>query len=132
MMDLLSKAELFAESRPRYEDVPIGKRALRIGEMTAAGRDVFISAASEGAPLSEFQARMVVATAINDVGDLVFTADDIANLRRLPPGILNELASTAARLNGIGQQALEDAEKNSEAAPSGDSQSDSPLPTEFP
>jgi hypothetical protein len=132
MMDLLSKAELFAESRPRYEDVPIGKRALRISEMSAAGRDVFLTAASATAPLSEFQARMVVCTAIDDAGDLVFTVDDIPNLRRLPPRVLNELADTAARLNGIGQQALEDAEKNSEAAPSGDSQSDSPLPTESP
>ncbi|WP_131224915.1 hypothetical protein [Achromobacter marplatensis] len=124
-MKLLTKDELFTQNAPRHEDVPVGKRVLRIGEITAAGRDVFMSATKPGAPLSEFQARLVVATAVDEAGALVFTEEDIANLRRMPAGILNSLAGAAARLNGIGPQALEEAEKNSGAAQSGGSRSGS-------
>lgn len=126
MMELMTKQDLFAAAAPKFEDVPVGARALRIGEITAAGRDTFLASAKEGAPLSEFQARLVVATAIDDAGALVFTEDDVVNLQRLPSGVLNTLAGVAARLNGIGPQALEDAEKNSGAAQSGDSPSASP------
>lgn len=128
-MDLLNKDEFFKAAAVRHEDVPVGKRLLRLGELTADGRDMFLTSIPTGANLAEFQARLVAATAIDDAGALVFTAADIENLRRLPAGVLNTLANAASRLNGIGQQALEDAEKNSEAAQSGDSQSGSPSPS---
>lgn len=124
-MKLLTKAELFTENAPRHEDVPVGKRVLRVSEITAEGRDIFLSAAKAGAPLSEFQARLVVATTVDESGALVFTEADIGNLQRLPAGVLNDLAGAASRLNGLGQQAMEGAEKNSEAAPSGASHSGS-------
>lgn len=128
MMELLKKDEFFAqaESQPQHEDVPIGDRHLRIGAITAAGRDVFLGEMQAGAPLSVFQARLVAATAIDDAGALVFTAADVENLVRLPSVTLNRLAEVAARLNGIGPTALEDAEKNSVAAQSGASPSASP------
>ena len=120
-MKLLTKSELFTEHAPRYEDVPVGKRVLRISEITAEGRDVFLSATKPGAHLSEFQARLVVATAVDEEGALVFTEADIGNLQRLPAGILNELARAAAQVNGVGQQAMEVAEKNSGTARGGGS-----------
>ena len=96
-------------------------------EMSGLSRDAFIAqqAQRKNAPLSEAQAELLVLTVVDERGELVFDAGDVAALRAQSFVALNRIADAAMILNGMKPNAVEDAAKNSGAAPSGDSGSDS-------
>ncbi|WP_186270013.1 hypothetical protein [Burkholderia gladioli] len=99
---------------------------VRIGVMSGKAREVLMDSLAEQQPLSRFQALMLASTIVDDAGSPIFSADDVEQLRGKSTEVLVRLVEVAMRLNKIGQTAVEEAEKNSGAAPSGSSGSDSP------
>ncbi|MBU9173982.1 MULTISPECIES: hypothetical protein [Burkholderia] len=99
---------------------------VRIGVMSGKAREVLMDSLAEQQPLSRFQALMLASTIVDDAGMPIFSADDVEQLRGKSTEVLVRLVEVAMRLNKIGQTAVEEAEKNSGAAPSGSSGSDSP------
>lgn len=99
---------------------------VRIGVMSGKAREILMDSLAEQQPLSRFQALMLASTVVDDAGTPIFSADDVEQLRGKSTEVLVRLVEVAMRLNKIGQTAVEEAEKNSGAAPSGSSGSDSP------
>lgn len=90
--------------------------------MDGRARDVFQAAMQDGdKSVSYFQATLLVATVVGEDAKPLFTADDIDWLRNKSSAALTRVGRIAERINGFGAAAVEEAEKNSEAAPSGSS-----------
>jgi hypothetical protein len=107
-------------------DVPEWGGQVAVAVMSGAARDEFGQANDAGSKSpSYFEAALVVATAVGDDGKPLFTADDIPLLQQRSATVVSRIAAASMKLNGIGITATEDAEKNSDAAPSGSSGSDS-------
>ncbi|HIC7213955.1 MULTISPECIES: hypothetical protein [Burkholderia cepacia complex] len=99
-----------------------------VAEMTGAARDAFY-AARDGADknaISESQAQLLKATVVDDAGQPVLDDGDINALRAQGSAVLDRIADAAMKINGMTATAVDDAAKNSAAAPSGDSGSASP------
>jgi hypothetical protein len=93
-----------------------------VSEMSGLARDAFYAKREAGkVPISESQASLLLATVVDESGALVLDESDIANLRAQGTAAIDRIANVAIRLNGMQQAAVEDAVKNSAAAPSGDS-----------
>lgn len=127
-MSLLSKDAILGASDIISEDVPVPEwgGSVRICVMSGLARDVFVS--GEGKPdagFSDFQARLLVATAVDGAGERIFEPADVERLQAKSRTVLDRLTTVAMRLNGIGHQAQEDIAKNSGAAQSGGTGSDS-------
>lgn len=98
---------------------------LIVSEMSGTARDAFY-AAREGVtklPVSESQAQLLLASVVDEAGNLVLDEGDIASLRTQSSIALDRIAGVAMRLNAMLPTSVEDAAKNSAAAPSGDSPS---------
>ncbi|WP_144149348.1 hypothetical protein [Paraburkholderia sp. BCC1884] len=120
---ILSANDLTAED----VDVPEWGGSVRITVMSGAARDAFqgqMSASDKS--ISYFHNSLLVATAVGEDGAPLFTVADMEALRTKSAAVVTRVANVAERLNGFGAKAVETAEKNSEAAPSGSSGSDSP------
>ncbi|MFM0330654.1 hypothetical protein [Paraburkholderia strydomiana] len=97
-----------------------------VSEMSGLARDAFYAKREAGkVPISESQASLLLATVVDESGALVLDESDIANLRAQGTAAIDRIANVAIRLNGMQPAAVEDAVKNSAAAPSGDSGSNS-------
>lgn len=128
-MTLLSREAILGASQSKTEDVDVAEwgGAVRIAVMSGAARDAFTERqASEKQPYSVFQARLIVATAVDEHGQALFTEADIEALRGKHISVLDRLVAVALRVNGMQAGAVEAAEKNSAAAPSGASGSGLP------
>lgn len=123
-MGFLSKDQILAASDIQIEDVDVKEwgGSVRVAVMSGRARDQFLAMNStKETEYSLFQARLLSATVIDEVGNPLFTADDIEALRGKSRIVLDQLTSVATRINSMGVEAVGDATKNSEAAPSGDS-----------
>lgn len=132
-MTLLSKAAILGALDLKTEDVEVAEwgGTVRVAMMSGKARDEFFARQGEGGlPISQFSATVLVATIVDEHGKTVFDESDIDALRAKSPDALDRVLTVAMRLNGIGPKATEEAEKNSGAAPSGDSGSVSPSPSE--
>lgn len=97
-----------------------------VSEMSGLARDAFYAKREAGkVPISESQANLLLATVVDESGAQVLDESDIANLRAQGTAVIDRIVSVAVRLNGMQPEAVEDAAKNSAAAPSGDSGSSS-------
>jgi hypothetical protein len=97
-----------------------------VSEMSGLARDAFYAKKEAGkVPISESQADLLLATVVDESGALVLDGSDIANLRAQGTAVMDRIVAVAVRLNGMQPAAVEDAVKNSSAAPSGDSGSSS-------
>lgn len=97
-----------------------------VSEMSGLARDAFYAKKEGGkVSVSESQADLLVATVVDETGALVLDESDIANLRAQSVVALDRIVGVAMRLNAMQPAAVEDAVKNSAAAPSGDSGSSS-------
>ncbi|MDR5825791.1 hypothetical protein [Caballeronia sp. LZ043] len=126
---MLNRSQIFATNDLKSEviDVPEWGGQVKVVVMTGLARDAFQKANSE-APrgVSFFEGTLIVATVVGDDDQPLFTEDDIPLLQQRSAAVVSRIAAVAMRINGLGVKATEDAEKNSEAAPSGSSGSDSP------
>lgn len=66
-------------------------------------------------------AALIAYSVVNENGERMFTNEDIPTLCKKSFAVLTKVGAVALRVNGIGNEALEKFEKNSEAAPGGDS-----------
>lgn len=100
-----------------------------VSELSGLARDAFHARKdmNKSVPISESQADLLIATIVDESGALVFDESDIAALRAQSIGAIDRLVAVAVRLNGMQANAVEEVVKNSEAAPSGVSGSDSAL-----
>lgn len=123
-MAILSKAEILGAVDIRTEDVPVPEwgGTVRVSLMSGLARDKLLERAGTGSiPVSQYQASILVATVVSEDGQALFDADDVELLRRKSKLALDRVFDAAMRLNALGDEAKDDAEKNSEAAQSGDS-----------
>lgn len=132
-MTTLSKDAILGANDIKTEVVSIPEwgGSVRVSVMSGLARDAFM-AMQEGKASghSVFQAHLLAATLVSDDGSLIFTEADIGALRAKSRVVLDKLVDVALRINGMTVTAIEDAEKNSDAAQSGDSGSGSPSPSE--
>jgi hypothetical protein len=98
-----------------------------VSEMSGLARDSFYAKkeAKKDMLISESQAALLVATVVDESGAQVLDEADVTGLRAQSSVALDRLVAVAVRINGMQANATEDAAKNSAAAPSGDSGSDS-------
>ncbi|WP_153135174.1 hypothetical protein [Paraburkholderia agricolaris] len=125
---MLTKEQIFAARDLQTEDVDVpewgGK--VRISVMSGRTREALMALLQEPQAMSRFQALVLASTVVGDDGAVVFSEGDIEQLRDKSTDVLVRLVDVAMRLNKIGAKATEEVEKNSEAAMSGSSGSDSP------
>ena len=132
-MALLSKAAILGAVDLKTEDVEVPEwgGTVRVVMMSGKTRDEFFGRQGEDkVPYSQFAASVLVATVIDEDGKTVFEEGDVESLRAKSQAAMDRVLAVSLRLNGIGPNAAEAAEKNSGAAPSGDSGSASPSPSE--
>lgn len=104
---------------------------LRIRSLTAAGRGVFIKQSaqlkeqnkSESETAGDMERLIVILTAIDEEGNPLFAAGDMAVLGEFNADIISRCAEVGMRISGMTAKAAEDAAKNSEPAPSSGSTS---------
>ncbi|WP_205752947.1 hypothetical protein [Cupriavidus oxalaticus] len=128
-MTILSKAAILAAVDLTTEDIEVPEwgGTVRVAMMSGKARDDFFGRQGEGkVPYSQFSASVVVATVVDEAGQPLFDEADIEALRAKSQAAMDRVLAVSLRLNGIGQNATAEAEKNSGAAPSGDSGSGSP------
>lgn len=100
--------------------------SLLVSEMSGLARDAFYAKKESGkVSISQSQADLLLATVVDEAGALVFDETDVATLQAQGSAVLDRIVSVAVRINGMQPAAVEEAVKNSEAAPSGDSGSNS-------
>ncbi|KVS62675.1 hypothetical protein [Burkholderia cepacia] len=89
-----------------------------VGVMGGAARDALMDALTKPQSLSRFHATMLASTIVDEQAKPIFSVDDVEALAGKNPDVMARVVSIAMRLNGIGQKAVAEAEKNSDAAPS--------------
>lgn len=132
-MPILSKAAILGAVDLETEDVEVPEwgGSVRVAVMSGLARDKFIGLQGDGGvPYSVFTARVLVSTLVDEAGAPLFDEADIESLRGKNQAAMDRVLAVALRLNGMAAGAVEKAEKNSEAAQSGDSGSGSPSPSE--
>lgn len=133
MSTALSKAAIQAASDIKTElvDVPEWGGAVAVRQLTGTERDAFeaqlMRTTADGkreADLANMRAKLCAHCIVDGVtGDRLFGDDEIAQLGGKSASALDRVFKVAQRLNGMGADAVGDAEKNSVAAPSGSSTS---------
>lgn len=105
-----------------------------VSEMSGLARDAFYAKreANKKVPVSESQADLLLATVVDESGASVLDESDIAALQAQSSVAVDRIAAVAIRLNGLGQKAVEDAAKNSEAGQKSDSGTGSASTSESP
>lgn len=131
LMKLLDRAAFFAAEDSKFEDVPVPQLGgmVRIRVLSGEARDAFNayikSFGDEPRQASAINAALLVQTCIEESGEPMFTLEDIDAIRKKSVGALDVMAAAAMRINGMGVEAVPEAEKNSESDQSDDSGSDS-------
>lgn len=128
-MNYLTKDQILGAHDAVTEDVPVPEwgGTVRVAVMSGLARDAFMAMQGDGGvPLSQFQARVLVCTVVDADGRCIFSEADVEALRGRNQEAIDRVVTVAMRLNKLGVAAVEEAEKNSGAAPSGDSGSSSP------
>lgn len=125
-----SKLAILSTAHLKTESVPVPEWGegvtVLVSEMSGVARDAFFLKKGAGkVPISESQADLLLATVVDESGELILDESDVAALRAQGAIAMDRIAAVAVRLNGMGPAAVEDAVKNSAAAPSGDLPSDS-------
>lgn len=137
-MGLLSRESILAsEDLPReLLSVPEWGGDVWVRTLTGAERDAFeasnVRVTGKGRNVkrepnvANFRARLAVLVCCDEQGKRLFADADAAALGRKSSAALDRIADVALRLNGMTEEAAEEAEGNSQSAPSGASISPSP------
>lgn len=135
-MTLLTKSSILGASDLKHEDVHVPQwgGTVRVRSMTGMERDEFRTALGQmnngaGVPVGQFAAVLLAACIVDEAGERLFSAEDVAALQRKSAASLDAPAAVAMRLNGLGAGAVEAAVKNYASGQSVDSGSDSPSPS---
>lgn len=118
----LTREQIFAASDLKTEivDVPEWGGSVIVRTMTGTDRDAFegtlVTAAEDGkrsADLSNMRAKLVAMTVVDDNGDRVFSAEDVAAIGQKSASAIDQVFKVAQRLNGMGASAVSEEVKNS-------------------
>lgn len=99
-----------------------------VREMTGKTRDQYdswVMANQEEKNWKEMRARVVIATVVDEKGQLMFEDIDIPDLLKHSGALLTKVASVGIRLSGLDSRSVEDRAKNSSNVPGEDSSSSS-------
>lgn len=106
-------------------EVPEWGGSVMVRTMTGADRDAFedsmvtVGADGKRTPnMSNMRAKLVAMTAVDEAGNRLFSAGDVEYLSRKSADALNRVFEAAQRINGMGAEAEQVAEKNSESGQS--------------
>jgi hypothetical protein len=142
-MGLLTKEQIKAADKKKFVDVPIKEWGgdVRIRELSASERDMWESEGiltEVGDPdetgaqkvTAKFnpkhvRARLVVRCIVDANGKRMFADDEVAAVGSLSASTVEKLFEAAKKINAIDAKDIEELEKNSDAALSGDSSSNS-------
>ena len=117
----LSRDQILEASdlKTQVAEVPEWGGSVIVRTMTGADRDTFennlVTVKADGSReqnLTNFRAKLVALTAVDDAGNLLFSADDVARLSGKSAAALERVFTVAQAINGLGAQAVEDATKN--------------------
>jgi hypothetical protein len=103
-------------------DVPEWGGTVRVRMMTGTERDTLNAslAIKDGkGDMTDYRAKVVTLTLINDDGQRIFNLEDAPALSKKSSSALERVFVAAATLNGMLATSVDDAAKNSPAAPSG-------------
>ncbi len=133
-MKVLSAEDILKAEDRKIETVPVpewGGEVL-VREMSGLERDRFdisVRDANDNLNLQNYRARLVAACACDAAGKLLFTPFQAQDLGQKSSLILMRIFRVAQKLNGMSQEAVADAKKDSSETASGASPSDSPSPS---
>ena len=127
-MPLLTREQILAAEAdaPRTEDVDVPEwgGTVRVKAISGDERDRFDlfreQQASKGSDVG-VRAFLVAMACVGEDGKPLFTPKDVKTLGEKSYRALDRVFDKACEVNGLGAKAIEDAVKNSEAAPSGGS-----------
>lgn len=113
---LLGKEAILGAKDAHQEIVHVGEwgGSVCIRAMSGAERDDF-RAAIEGTDTSlvgKFEAPLLALTLVDETGRRLFTIDDVEALRAKSARVLDRLTRIALRVNGMSDEAQEEATKN--------------------
>jgi hypothetical protein len=117
----LSRDQILEASdlRSQLAEVPEWGGAVLVRTMTGADRDAFensmVSVRPDGTReqnLTNFRTKLVALTVVDDAGNLLFSADDLARLAAKSALAIDRVFVVAQSINGLGAQAVETAAKN--------------------
>ena len=108
---LLTKESILKASDLKTADVEVPEwgGTVRVRTMTGADRQAFYkqTTTKEGVPKNMLEA-LIVATAVNENGEPLFTAADVSALASKSSLALQKVWDKAAELNGLTQKSVED------------------------
>lgn len=133
-MALLSRDQIDAADDRQWEDVPVPEWGgeVRIVGMSGTARNAYqqelVVIGGDGKPksvnLDDQLAKLLAKCIVDEDGKRLYNDREVRALGAKNGAVLERLAKVAKRLSGLGENAVEDAAGNSDAAPSGSSTSD--------
>jgi len=136
-MAFLTKKQIMESKDIITQTVPVPEWGgdVLIRTLTGTERDAFEALILSGgkdnskgkkkeADMTNIRARLVARSIIDDSGRLMFNDGEVDALGRKSSKALDRVFEVSQQLSGIKEEDIEELEKNSEAAPGGDSTSD--------
>lgn len=127
---LLTAADILDadDIRSEYVEVPEWGGTVKVVGLTGEQRNkvgalmrVEAKKTSEDDALAFFQMRIVAAAMVDEDGKRLFSQNDVVKLAKKSAGAIQRVYEVAAKLAGIGDDALEEAKADLKATPSDDS-----------
>jgi len=144
-MTLLSRDQILAVQDLKHEDVDVPEwgGTVRVQELTADQRDAveasmteitmtdggFAAKITPDKVIATFRARLAAYSIVDEAGKRLFTDADMVALGAKSSAALQRVYNVAIRLSAFSKSDVEELVGKSEAAPSGDSPSDSASPS---
>lgn len=134
-MSYLSREEILKADDLKVEevDVPEWGGVVRVRALSGTERDLYevsiVERAADGSYVDNFvnrRAKLAALSIVDENGERMFTELDVVALGKKNTAALSRVLGTISGLSGLGDAADQDAEGNSEAAPSSEPGSSSP------
>ena len=115
---MLDRDTIFSRNTLKRETVTVPEWGgdVIVSEMTGAARDAWelsLGQRDHDGNLYNTRAKLVAACVVDESGNLIFTKPgDVEKLGKLSSTALDKVCQAAQRLNGLTQEALEEAEGN--------------------
>lgn len=128
---MLTKEQLLAATATRTEEVEVeGIGVIRVKVMDGFARDRLQKILqSQGTSDSVYFSAVILATLVDEVGVPLFFEDDLYALRASGAELIRSIGLACSKVNAIGADETQEAEKNSEAIQSISSGTDSLSPS---
>ena len=110
----MNKEQFFAAVAAEVKEVEVKAlgAVLKFRVLTGEARDKFHELMQGNSSAAHFEASIVAATVVDDTGEPMFSAEDVAKLKASSAAAVGEVAKFAMEVNRIGATAEEQAAKN--------------------